>query len=95
MATTVEAVAETLPKVLSSMYASGGFPKMPEKNDSDKYRFYHCLDVWIGMECKKIDSRHYIPIGNNTKIVGVSSYIPEVLDSLVLQFNIPFITKQK
>lgn len=93
MATIV--AVETLPKVLSSIYGTGGFPKMPEKNDNDKYRFYHCLDVQGGMECKKISNPHYLPIGNNTKVVGVSSYIPEFMDKYVLQFNIPFVTKRK
>lgn len=95
MATAVEAVAETLPKVLSSVYASGGFPKMPERDDNNKYRFYHCILGNDRNRCKKIDNPNHISLGENTHILSINNWIPESLDTYLLRFENPFVTKVK
>jgi len=88
-------VLEILPKALSSVYSSGGFPKIPNnsKNDNDKYRFYTCQIGWNGMECKKIDNPDSLPNNNDLKIsgisktIGIDKCIPESLDKIILKRN--------
>ncbi len=84
MAATATTVTETLPKVLS-VYGTGGFPKMPDKNNDNKYRFYHCLVTQNKMECKRVTSPHYLPIGDNTQLLFVNDWMPTFLDKYLLK----------
>ncbi len=92
---TIEAVSETLPKVLS-LYGTGGFPKMPDRNNNkENYRLYHCIIGPDRNRCKKIDSNYCIQLSKDSHILSINKWIPESLDTYLLRFNNPFVTKIK
>jgi len=61
-------------------------PDPPKKSDAD-YRYYHCCLDHNGLKCKKVDGPNILPSKDNTKLLFIKSYIPELLDRPILKYK--------
>jgi hypothetical protein len=71
---------------------------MPENSSLyDKYRFYQCYQTWKQLNCTQIQSPQESIIsisGYDTKLFLLPTYIPKILDPIILKFkSIPDIVK--
>jgi hypothetical protein len=89
---TVTTVTETLPKVLTSVYSSGAFPKIPNNNNNDdnKYRFYHCIVKQNNLQCTQVNKYNSFPIEENTRLMFINKLIPETFDKYLLKYEYAF-----
>ncbi len=81
-------ISEILLKVLSSVYVSGGFPKMPDssKIPYDNSRYYKCEMNYNNVDCIKLE-RDYHNL-NNMKLISINNYIPEMFDKYIIGINL-------
>lgn len=56
---------------------------------NDKYRYYHCYENTVGdLICNKVNNAGVLPTTNqNTKLLFVKKYIPEILDAHILKYK--------
>jgi len=52
----------------------------------NEYRFYHCYQQTSAIVCHRVDDET-IPSEPNSRLLFVSKYIPQVLDTLVLNYK--------
>jgi hypothetical protein len=52
----------------------------------NEYRFYHCYQNPSSIVCHRVDNESVVS-GPNSRLLFVSKYIPEVLDTLVLNYK--------
>ena len=53
----------------------------------NEYRFYHCYQKPFSIVCYPVDNEHILPSDENSRLLFVSKYIPEVLDTLILKYK--------
>jgi oligoribonuclease (3'-5' exoribonuclease) len=58
----------------------------PQK-PNNKYRYYQCHHDWNGLKCKKVESTTAQTTKENTQLMFVNKYIPELLDKYVLKYK--------
>ena len=59
-----------------------------ENSDQKKhYRFYHCYQKPFSIICYPVENKHVMPSEPNSRLLFVSKYIPEVLDTFVLNYK--------
>ena len=51
------------------------------------YRFYHCYQKPASIICHPVDNESILPVNDNSRLLFVSKYVPEVLDRLVLNYK--------
>ena len=51
------------------------------------YRFYHCYQKPSSIVCYSVDNEHTIPSEPNSRLLFVPKYIPEVFDTVVLNYK--------
>ena len=56
-------------------------------NDLNEYRFYHCYQKPMSVVCHHVDNASIEPSEPNSRLLFVSKDVPEVLDTLVLNFK--------
>lgn len=55
---------------------------------NDKYRYYHCYENTVGdLICNKVNNAGVLPVRQNTKLLFVKKYIPEILDTHILKYK--------
>ena len=52
-----------------------------------EYRFYHCYQKPAVVICHPVDNEKVLPSEPNSRLLFVPTYIPRVLDSLVLTYK--------
>ena len=55
-------------------------------NDLNEYRFYHCYQKPLSVDCHLVDNASIEPSEPNSRLLFVSKDVPEVLDTLVLKY---------
>jgi len=53
----------------------------------NKYRFYHCYQKPFLIVCYPVDNENILPSEPNSRLLFVSKYVPEVFDTLVLNYK--------
>ncbi len=53
----------------------------------NEYRFYHCYQKPSSIVCRPVDKENILPSEPNSRLLVVPKYIPEVLDTLVLNYK--------
>ena len=56
-------------------------------NDLNEYRFYHCYQKPLSVVCHYVDNASIEPSEPNSRLLFVSKDVPEVLDTLVLNYK--------
>ena len=51
------------------------------------YRFYHCYDKPLSIVCYPVDNENILPLKSDSRLLFVSKYIPEIFDTLVLNYK--------
>ena len=54
---------------------------------NNDYRFYHCYQRFSSINCYQVDNADILPSEQNSRLLFVSKYIPEVLDTIVLNYK--------
>ena len=53
----------------------------------NEYRFYHCYQEPASIVCHPVDNEHVLPSKPNSRLLFVPTYVPERLDTLVLNYK--------
>ena len=53
----------------------------------NEYRFYHCYQKPFSIDCHPVDDEHIMPVEPNSRLLFVPKYIPEVFDTVVLNYK--------
>ena len=53
----------------------------------NEYRFYHCYQKPFSIVCHPVDNENILPSEPNSRLLFVSKYVPEVLDTLLLNYK--------
>jgi hypothetical protein len=53
----------------------------------NNYRFYHCYQTPFSIVCHSVVNEYVVPSKENSRLLFVSKYIPEVFDVLVLNYK--------
>ena len=53
----------------------------------NEYRFYHCYQKPFTIICHSVDNENIVPSEPNSRLLFVSKYVPEILDTLVLNYK--------
>ena len=53
----------------------------------NEYRFYHCYQKPFSIVCHPVDNPNILPSESNSRLLFVSKYVPEILDTLVLNYK--------
>ena len=53
----------------------------------NEYRFYHCYQEPRSIVCNPVDNEHIQPSNPNSRLLFVPKYLPERLDTLVLNYK--------
>jgi hypothetical protein len=53
----------------------------------NKYRFYHCYQKPFSIVCYPVDNENTLSSEPNSRLLFVSKYVPEVFDTLVLNYK--------
>lgn len=51
------------------------------------YRFYHCYQKPFLIVCHSVNNQNILPSEPNSRILFVSKYVPEVLDTMILTYK--------
>jgi len=51
------------------------------------YRFYHCYQKPFSIVCYPVDNENILPSEPNSRLLFVSKYVPEVFDTLLLNYK--------
>ena len=51
------------------------------------YRFYHCYQKPFSIDCYSVENEHIMPAQPNSRLLFVPKYVPEFLDTLVLNYK--------
>ncbi len=51
------------------------------------YRFYHCYQKPFSIVCYSVENENSLPSEPNSRLLFVPKYIPEVLDTVVLNYK--------
>jgi hypothetical protein len=62
-------------------------PKSMWSHTMPEYRFYHCYQTPAAVICHPVDNEKVLPSEPNSRLLFVPTYIPNVLDSLVLTYK--------
>ena len=68
----------------SSQNGVGSYFIRPHPN---KYRFYHCYQKPSIIVCYPVDNESIPPSEPNSRLLFVSKYVPQVFDSLILNYK--------
>ena len=52
-----------------------------------EYRFYHCYQQPVSIVCVPVDSENILPSKTDSRLLFVPKYVPEILDTLVLNYK--------
>ena len=55
--------------------------------EMNMYRFYHCYQTPFSIVCHRVDNENILPSEPNSRLLFVPKYLPEVLDTLVLNYK--------
>jgi hypothetical protein len=53
----------------------------------NKYRFYHCYQNPFSIVCYPVENETIQPSEPNSRLLFVSKYVPEMFDTLVLNYK--------
>lgn len=53
----------------------------------NEYRFYHCYQTPVSIVCHSVDNENILPYKQNSRLLFVPKYVPEILDTLVLNYK--------
>lgn len=56
-------------------------------NELNEYRFYHCYQKPFSIDCHHVENASIQPSESNSRLLFVSKNVPEVLDTLVLNYK--------
>ena len=51
------------------------------------YRFYHCYQQPCSIVCHPVDNETVLPSRQNSRLLFVPKYIPELFDTFILKYN--------
>ena len=51
------------------------------------YRFYHCYQTPGSVVCYPVENEHIVPVQANSRLLFVPTYVPKLLDTLVLNYK--------
>ena len=51
------------------------------------YRFYHCYQYPGSIVCYPVENEHILPSKPDSRLLFVPTYLPEILDTLVLNYK--------
>jgi len=51
------------------------------------YRFYHCYQTPGAIVCHPVENEHILPSHANSRLLFVPNYLPEIVDTLVLNYK--------
>jgi hypothetical protein len=54
---------------------------------NEYYRFYHCYQKPGSIVCHPVDNENIQPSGPDSRLLFVPKYLPEILDTLVLNYK--------
>jgi len=52
-----------------------------------EYRFYHCYQKPFSIVCHPVPHQLVVPSEPNSRLLFVSKYVPEILDTIVLNYK--------
>ena len=55
----------------------------------NEYRFYHCYQKPFAIVCYPVANAYVQPSEPNSRLMFVSKYVPEMLDTLVVYYKYP------
>jgi len=58
-----------------------------DRDQTPKYRFYHCYQKPFAIVCHPVDNEYVLPSEPHSRLMFVPKYVPNVLDTLVLQYK--------
>jgi hypothetical protein len=53
----------------------------------NEYRFYHCYQTPGSVFCYPVANEHSLPSQANSRLLFVPTYVPKILDTLVLSYK--------
>ena len=53
----------------------------------NEYRFYHCYQTPFSIVCYPVENEHILPSKPDSRLLFVPKYVPEILDTLVLNYK--------
>ena len=53
----------------------------------NEYRFYHCYQKTVSIVCYPVDNEHIRPSKPDSRLLFVPKYLPEIVDTLVLNYK--------
>jgi len=53
----------------------------------NEYRFYHCYQKPASIVCYPVENEHTLPSQENSRLLFVPTYLPKIVDALVLNYK--------
>ena len=53
----------------------------------NEYRFYHCYQTPASIACHPVENEHVLPSQSDSRLLFVPTYLPEVVDTVVLSYK--------